>query len=196
MYKEVVARPDIPEIDIVWSQPGVDCNTGINSGNNVFNQNGVSATLVVTGRPSLSSGCSDANHTQVGFNDGDRLIIADPQQGSIRIRLDPPVRAIGAQVAVLSSREKCSFKCKVRAIGDHGEIREFPNKGETVKGSLGGEAPFAGMRCGDETDESIQIIEFTLAKPDDSIFAFAINRLTAELGAAQDTAAAAAGVSG
>lgn len=196
MYKKVAARPDIPGTDIFWSQPEVDCATGINSGNNIFNRNGVSATLVVTGRPSLSSGCSDANHTQVGFDDGDRLIIADPQQGSIRIRLDPPVRAIGTQVAVLSAKQRCPYTCKVRAIGDHGEIREISNQGATVRGSLGGDALFVGMRCDAETDESIQVIEFTLARLDDSIIAFAINQLTADPGAAANTAAAAAGIPG
>ena len=191
MYEKIVAFPDTEATEIVWSQPGMNCNTGLNRFNNQFETNGCTAT--VKEFPSLSSGCSDVNHARVGFNDGDRLILADPRQGPIRIRLAPPVRGVWTQVAALSSDASCSFTCRVRAIGVHGEIKTVQIPCETATGTLDNSAQCVGIRCTDDNDEDIQVLELQLVKPDPSITLMAINQLNVAMAASAGVATAAGG---
>ena len=187
MYEKIVAFPDTEATKIVWSQPGMNCNTGLNRLNNTFETNGCTAT--VKDFPSLSTGCSDANHTRVGFDDGDRLILADPGQGPIRIRLDPPARGVWTQVAALSSDASCSFTCRVRAIGDHGEVKTFQIPCKTATGTLDNSAQCVGIQCAGDEDEDIRVLELQVVKPDSKIMLMAINQLSVAMAAGAATAA-------
>ena len=184
MYTKIAESPDIQATEIVWSQPGMDCGTGLNQFNNSFtSEDGVTAT--VKSRMSLVTGCSDASHTKVGFNDGERLLVSDPRQGSIRIRLDPPVQKVWTQIAVLSTRTKCDFTCTVRAIGNHGEVKDESISGSTKGNTLNANVQYVGMSCGGDKDEPIQFIEFSIDEPNANIDFFMINQLRLSMGAAE-----------